>query len=133
MINWIEKKHKGRSRGGYEHEVVITVIKNGKQANGKVNHAVTIRFYHSAETRITKGERLKIGIDEEKGRVYFDSAEETEGYKLSCRTSRGKTKVVQFSPDDILEWTSLTGGYDLLHDKENDLYFIDISKKRIAK
>ena len=108
---------------------MISIIKNGTKRSGEEELAVSIRFYRNAEQSITRTGRLQVGIDDEEERIYFASAEETLGYKLSGRKN---TKVIQFKPDDLQDWRSYTGEYKLLQDPLNKLFYIDRSKKESA-
>lgn len=129
MIKWMENKRKGRKTSNRSCDVMISIIKNGTKRSGEEELAVSIRFYRNAEQSITRTGRLQVGIDDEEERIYFASAEETLGYKLSGRKN---TKVIQFKPDDLQDWRSYTGEYKLLQDPLNKLFYIDRSKKESA-
>lgn len=124
-----ENKRKGRKTSNRSCDVMISIIKNGTKRSGEEELAVSIRFYRNAEQSITRTGRLQVGIDDEEERIYFASAEETLGYKLSGRKN---TKVIQFKPDDLQDWRSYTGEYKLLQDPLNKLFYIDRSKKESA-
>lgn len=124
MRRRITKGSIGRSAVG--KEVSVKVIKAGLSVDGTQRWNASIRFLGDSYKKASSGDYVAIEVDDEQKRLYFVTADEKEGFKLS--TSSVNCKTVSFTVNDVTEWEQRIGEYDLKKDISDGSYYIDIAQ-----
>lgn len=115
---------KSLGRGGFTiGDVKLTINKNGGNRT-----AINIAFYNDSFKKTTTTEYVVPSIDEELGRLYFETANSNEGFKLTSNRDCSTHRIV-FVIKDVAEWEARTGSYNLLYDAKEKLYYIDFANK----
>ena len=128
MRRRITKAGRGRAMSNRK-DVSLKLNKSGLSADGRQRWVVAVRFANDSHLKASNTEYVAIEIDDVKGRMYFISSNNSEGFKLCVNNKNSKTKNISFSIDDIREWEAHEGVYDMLHDDAERLYYIDFAKK----
>lgn len=114
-LNWFTKKTAGR---GHNSDVYVSVV--GETAKDK---KVAVAFSFSNEKiKAIGGDFIAFAID--KNRIYFRSAEESEGYKLSKSKDRSTTKAT-ITNEQIMMFKAFAGDYELKRDNAIGFYYIE--------
>ena len=111
-----------------KRDVRIKVNKSGTDDDGGIRYAIKFYFYDEAYKKVTTGEYVAVYPYEEEKRIYFTSADKTDGYKLSGKTKN--SKVLSVTCHDKEKWDKIAGDYNLLKDRENNVYYIDLPTLR---
>ena len=115
---------KSYGRGGFTMgDVKISLNKNG---GGRI--AVVVVFYNDNYKKISTTEYAIPSLDEELGRLYFETGNPSDGFKLS-QTSESSARRISFIIKDKETWASRSGSYNLLYDTNEKLYYIDFANK----
>ena len=125
MRKRITKDYVGRGAANRK-EVAFRINKSGLSADGKQRFAVAIRFTGEAAKKASANDYVAMEIDDETNRLYFVTATQKDGYKLTASSKNGKCKSVTFAVEIIDEWKPLVGEYDLKKDISDNTYYIDI-------
>ena len=118
MINWATRQSTRRNTNNTA-DVSISVSKN------RDKFQTCFYFRNNCEKRITGTEFIKAGIDEEQKRIYFIAADDKQGYKLFAKNG-AITKTFKI----YVEWRDFIGDYDLSFDNKENLWFVDMRKKK---
>ena len=119
-IEWMNPC-KGRQKLMHE-EVSITLNKSNRQ-NGSQRYAVRVSFSADALSKFSESERIRIGIDNSEGKMYFADAGMNGGYKLLSNKEKSRY-YVRFTIDNIREWAKREKDYRLILDETLNLWFI---------
>ena len=115
---------KSYGRGGFTMgDVKISLNKNG---GGRI--AVVVVFYNDNYKKISTTEYAIPSLDEELGRLYFETGNPSDGFKLS-QTNESSARRISFIIKDKETWASRSGSYNLLYDTNEKLYYIDFANK----
>ena len=129
-IEFITKKTGGNDKNKPQHDVALRVNKTGLSATGEVRYSLTFRFSPDVVKKIAPNSMyLVYGFDASRCRIYFNEADSSIGFFLSPVTKDGKKKQIQptcYDPDFFMKYK---GDYNLLFDKEEGLYYIDLARK----
>ena len=107
-------------------EVSIRLNKSGLSADGAQRWVVCARFTPEARPKISSTDWCVPELDREAKRLYFVTATEEEGYKLTASRAVNTYKSISFSVPDVEEWRKFEGLYDLKKDVAENLYYIDL-------
>lgn len=115
---------KSFGRGGFNMgDVKLSLNKNGED-----RMAIVVAFYNENHKKISTTDYAIPSIDEELGRLYFETGSQTDGFKLT-NADKGATRRITFIIKDKETWESRTGQYNLLYDTNERLYYIDFANK----
>jgi len=128
MIDWVQKSQKGHAITRNK-DVALSINKSSTLADGSPSYQLVVRFYQDSYKKITDGEYISVGIDNDASRMYFRPSENINGFFLSGKKNvKSISRVIK--PDhDIPPGGEKLGEYNLLKDAENHLYYIDIPKE----
>ena len=119
----------GNGRGTtHRKEVSLRVNKSGLSADGNQRYVIAIRFAESAIKKASSSQYVAVEVDDETNRLYFVTAEQNEGYKLTASGKGAKVKSITFSVRNIESWRPLVGDYDMKKDVSDNTYYIDIAE-----
>lgn len=118
MIQWATRATTRRTSVN-NSDVSISVCKNRERFQ------TCFIFRNGCEKRITGTEYIKAGIDEEKGRIYFIVSDDKQGYKLFSKNGAPNKTFKIYS-----EWRDFIGDFDLIFDSKENLWFVDVKKKK---
>ena len=107
MIQWLEARR--TQRRGKEVRVVTTPKKNA--------YVTSVIFYGNAHRKITKADRIGVGIDG--GRMYFSQHQDT--FKICKYSAKDAAQVNLPGKKD-----KFVGEYDLQFDAEQQLWYIGV-------
>lgn len=125
MIDWLTKTNGRGGRGTYsKKEIGISVSPSHTIKNGQQKWTANINFRNDAHKKATNNCFVAIGFDHETNRMYFASAKENEGYKIS---RNGNVLCSRVPAKDVEGWRKITGNYDLKKDVVSNTYYIDIA------
>ena len=127
MRHRIAKANVGRSTINRK-DVALRINKSGLSADGNQRYVVAIRFTDNAYKKASKSEYVVLEIDDEFNRLYFITAEQDEGYKLTASGKNAKFKSITFAVNHIDDWEALVGDYDMKKDINYNTYYIDLAK-----
>ena len=114
-LDWISKR-----QNISEADVSITKVSNG--TNKK---QISFRFRNNCYNRITANLYVVYAVDGD--RIYFGMSKDKSGFKLCF--SDNKFSNGMFKTTSPFNLDSFIGDYDLEHDRELKLCFIDKNKK----
>lgn len=127
-LNW-NKYSKNYTRRNYDSDCSIRI--NGGDRSS--SSSLVFRFYNGSEKKFNNGsEYVLFTTNEEGDRVYFASSDSINGYKLfDTNKSAAQSKTLQrkFSSAAIKVWIPRVGDYNILYDKEEKCYYIDLNRK----
>lgn len=125
MIHEIKKRPKGHTRVKTKKDVHLSLNKNGYSKSGKIRYAATIRFRGDSYKKATESDYITLEYDDDLNRLYFLTATEDEGFKLTQSNGKSESKYFSFLADEDI-WRPFTGEYYLLRDVEKNKYYIDL-------
>ena len=115
---------KSYGRGGFTMgDVKVSLNKNGGDRT-----AVVVVFYNDNYKKISTTGYTIPSLDEELGRLYFETGNQTDGFKLT-QTSASSARRMAFIIKDKDTWATRLGSYNLLYDTNEKLYYIDFANK----
>ena len=124
----IDKNNVGRRTE--RKEVAIRINKAGLTAKGQQRYSVAVRFTSEGAKKASKNDYAAVELDDETNRMYFVTATEIDGFKLSKSSKSGDGKVLTFTAEDKTEWEKYVGDYDLHKDVNDGSYYIDLPNKK---
>lgn len=127
MRHRITKMNTGRSAINRK-EVAIRINKSGLSADGEQRFVVAIRFTDNAQKKASSSGYIVVETDDELNRLYFITAKQSEGYKLTASGKNSKFKSITFAVNHIDDWRTLAGDYDMKKDTNDNTYYIDLVK-----
>lgn len=117
-LKWITKT---RGRGVPEADVLLGVSSDNRKNNEIIAY---FTFYGDSYKKFTDTPYAVIAV---KGnRVYFNSSQLSQGYKLSKNASNAHVMQIPISRSLHTALKQHTGSYILFKDKELGLYYIDL-------
>lgn len=122
----ISKKSTGRGTINRK-EVALRVNKAGLLADGEQRYSVAMRFTEEAQKKATSSGFVILEVDTDFNRLYFITANEKDGYKLTASDENAKVKSFSFTPSSIDSWRPLIGDYEMKKDVNDNTYYIDLA------
>lgn len=127
-LDWIRPKKS--PRGDTRATVTVAVIGTKTPINGKIRPRVSFHFHGDSLDKVKNGlECITFALAED-NRVYFMGVQNGEGYKPYMVGSRSYCITSTVGYWDY--FAGVVGCYELHHDKDEGLYYIDPSKKNDA-
>lgn len=124
---WVGPKKVSKARPS----VTLSINKGGAFADGTKRYQIVFYFYEGEHEKITCNLRMMYQRDTERDRIYFVQGSETTGYKLTpLKTGTSCKFTGAVDPADYESWEKAKGSYNLLYDKEEKLYYIDLNRKQ---
>lgn len=105
-------------------DVRLSVNSSGGEAR-----AVVVTFYNENHKKVTTTDFISPSIDKEMNRLYFETGDHINGFKVSVTGCNKKSPKIRFHIDDESEWKSREGFFNLLYDTTEKLYYIDLDHK----
>ena len=127
MRHKIVKANIGRSASNRK-EVALRINKSGLSANGEQRFVVAVRFTENAAKKASGSGYVALELDDDLNRLYFITASQSDGYKLTGSGRATKFKCISFTASNVDEWRDLVGGYDMKKDTTDNSYYIDLEK-----
>jgi len=123
----ISKKSAGRGTTNRK-EVALRINKAGLLTDGEQRYSVALRFTEEAQKKASSSGFVVLEIDTDFNRLYFLTATEKDGYKLTASKKKKEAKVKSFSftPSSIDSWRPLVGDYEMKKDVNDNTYYIDL-------
>lgn len=126
---WVGPKAVRISEAG--PSVTLRINKGGAFADGTKRYQIAFYFYKGEHEKITCNLRMMYQRDTERDRIYFAQGSEATGYKLTPSKTGTYCKFVgAVDPADYESWEKAKGSYNLLYDKEEKLYYIDLNRRQ---
>lgn len=122
----ISKKSAGRGAINRK-EVALRINKSGLLAGGEQRYSVVMRFTEEAQKKATSSGFVILEVDTDFNRLYFITANEKDGYKLTASDENAKVKSFSFTPISIDSWRPLIGDYEMKKDVNDNTYYIDLA------
>ena len=126
-INWIGRRTSG---GSVDTDVLISVNASGNTAKGNRRYRLSFRFTEDGAKKISRPNGvIRFGLYEEDKlcRAYFAPCDPGEGLKLSKGQNTYIVSASFNNDSDRFFWAQHTGGYNLLYDREEELYYVDLN------
>lgn len=122
-----------KTKVGRSHPEIADVRLN-VNSGGDKRKAVVCTFYNNSYKRVTTTEFVSPSINTELTKLYFETGNSKEGFKLSTTGSNLDNRKIRFYIDDDVIWKNKTGYFNLIYDSVEKLYYInlnnEISKER---
>lgn len=116
-----------KSKSGYVfHKADIKLAINSGGGNTK---AVVVTFYNDNYKKVTTTEFILPSIDKDLNRLYFETGNHIEGFKISSTGTNSNAPKIRFHIDKVSEWENKIGYFNLLFDSSEKLYYIDLDSK----
>ena len=125
MRQRIAKNQVGRS-GCSRKEVALRINKSGLSADGEQRYVIAVRFTEDSQKKASSSGYIALELDDDTNRLYFVTAKQADGYKLSASGRNSKFKSITFSVNNIESWRPLIGDYDMKKDIADGTYYIDL-------
>lgn len=125
MRHKITKIDTGRARLN-KKEASIRINKSGLSADGQQRYVVAIRFTEDGQKKASSNGYVAMETDDELNRLYFMTAKQSDGYKLSASGKNAKSKSITFAVRHIEDWKAILGDYDMKKDAKDGTYYIDL-------
>ena len=119
-------KSRTRRCGVDEKDVVLRVNKAGLLASGKQRYCVVLRFTENAQKKASNNEYVAIELDDDQNRLYFITSTASDGFKMTHAGQNSRFRCISITVDDVDEWRSLIGDYDMKKDVNENAYYIDL-------
>ena len=128
-LNW-NKYGKVSTRRNTNYDCSVRLNGNGDKAH---SFSVVFRFYDGVEKKFSNGSDYVLFTTNDDGtRVYFIGSDAINGYKISkankaiCESKSMQRKITD---EQKKVWLPRVGDYNILYDKEEKLYYIDLDRK----
>jgi hypothetical protein len=128
-LNW-NKYSKTSTRRNINYDCSVRLNGNGDKAHSV---SVVFRFYDGVEKKFINGsDYMLFTTNDEGNRVYFIGSDPINGYKIyktNKATDDSKSMQRKITEAQKKVWLSRVGDYNILYDKEEKLYYIDLDRK----
>ena len=108
---------------------VTSDVRLSINSGGDKRKAVVCTFYGNSYKKITSTEFVSPSINTELTKLYFETGNSIDGFKLSMTGSNLDNRKIRFYIDDDKTWKDKQGYFNLLYDSIEKLYYINLNDK----
>ena len=107
----------------------LSDVKLSINSGGGGTKTFVVTFYNGNHKKVTTTNFIIPSIDSDLNRLYFETGNHIEGFKVSDSGSSKITPKIRFHIDNEDEWKNRVGFFNLVFDSSERLYYVDLNNK----